>query len=148
MINGERETRLVAQDQDPYEVLDAKRIQLAYRNPEMTQHTDDGLEDREPQTAMHYECLVTSKEALRWTTSALSTASEIRQLLLFVLIGDFFLFCHWFFERGAFPSRSASGPSRMSVDVLVGVVGAEDFQSSPFRWEISRKDFDRKVVPA
>ncbi|KAG5379032.1 hypothetical protein IGI04_026874 [Brassica rapa subsp. trilocularis] len=45
------------------------------------------------------------------------------QLLLFVPIGDFFFFRHWFFERGAFPSGSASGPSWMSVDILVGVVG-------------------------
>ncbi|KAF2585538.1 hypothetical protein F2Q70_00036136 [Brassica cretica] len=59
---------LVAQDQDPYEVLDAKRIQLAYRHPETTQQTDDDLGDREPQTATYYECLVTSKEALRGTT--------------------------------------------------------------------------------
>ncbi|KAF2564587.1 hypothetical protein F2Q70_00014834 [Brassica cretica] len=55
------------------------------------------------------------------------TVSELNlpfsQLLMFVPIGHFFLFRHWFFERGAFPSRSASGPSRMSVDVLVGVVG-------------------------
>ncbi|KAF2556640.1 hypothetical protein F2Q68_00015500 [Brassica cretica] len=55
------------------------------------------------------------------------TASELglpfSQLLLFVPIGDFLFFRHWFFERGAFPSRSAPGPSWMSVDVLVGVVG-------------------------
>ncbi|KAG5374324.1 hypothetical protein IGI04_042363 [Brassica rapa subsp. trilocularis] len=55
------------------------------------------------------------------------TASELGlpfgQLLLFVPIGDFFFFRHWFFERGAFPSGSASGPSWMSVDVFVGVVG-------------------------
>ncbi|KAG5384422.1 hypothetical protein IGI04_035892 [Brassica rapa subsp. trilocularis] len=44
-------------------------------------------------------------------------------LLLFVPIGDFLFFRHWFFERGAFPSGSASGPSWMSVDILVGVVG-------------------------
>ncbi|KAG5400045.1 hypothetical protein IGI04_014652 [Brassica rapa subsp. trilocularis] len=43
--------------------------------------------------------------------------------LLFVPIGDFFFFRHWFFERGAFPSGSASGPSWMSVYILVGVVG-------------------------
>ncbi|KAF3503523.1 hypothetical protein F2Q69_00042870 [Brassica cretica] len=43
MINGERDTMLLAQDQDPQEVLDAKRIQLAYRHPETTQHTDDDL---------------------------------------------------------------------------------------------------------
>ncbi|KAL0645716.1 hypothetical protein Bca4012_044007 [Brassica carinata] len=72
VIDGERETMLVAQDQDSYEVLDAKRIQLAYRHPKTTQHTDDNLGDREPQTAVHYECLVTSKEALRGTTSAFS----------------------------------------------------------------------------
>ena len=48
MINGERETMFVAQNQDPYEVLDAKRIQLAYRHPETTQHTDDDLGDRKP----------------------------------------------------------------------------------------------------
>ncbi|KAG5411071.1 hypothetical protein IGI04_007390 [Brassica rapa subsp. trilocularis] len=47
----------------------------------------------------------------------------VMDLLLFVPIGDFFFFRHWFFERGAFPSGSASGPSWMSVDILVGVVG-------------------------
>ncbi|KAG5397786.1 hypothetical protein IGI04_019600 [Brassica rapa subsp. trilocularis] len=55
------------------------------------------------------------------------TASELGlpfgQLLLFVPIGDFLFFRHWFFERGAFPSGSASGPSWMSVYILVGVVG-------------------------
>ena len=67
-------------------------------------------------------CLVS-----RFPSLSAFTASELglsfSQLLLFVPIGDFFLFRHWFFERGAFPSRSASGPSWMSVDVLVGVVG-------------------------
>ncbi|KAG5393395.1 hypothetical protein IGI04_023358 [Brassica rapa subsp. trilocularis] len=67
-------------------------------------------------------CLVSGFPSL----SAL-TASELGlpfgQLLLFVPIGDFFFFRHWFFERGAFPSGSASGPSWMSVDILVGVVG-------------------------
>ncbi|KAF2541337.1 hypothetical protein F2Q68_00032592 [Brassica cretica] len=45
------------------------------------------------------------------------------QLFLFVPIDDFLFFRHWFAERRAFPSRSASGPSWMSVDVLIGVVG-------------------------
>ncbi|KAF2596543.1 hypothetical protein F2Q68_00009539 [Brassica cretica] len=43
------------------------------------------------------------------------TASELglffSQLFLFVPIEDFLLFCHWFVERRAFPSESASGPS-------------------------------------
>ncbi|KAG5398310.1 hypothetical protein IGI04_020124 [Brassica rapa subsp. trilocularis] len=47
----------------------------------------------------------------------------VTRLLLLVPIGDFLFLCHWFFERGAFPSGSASGPSWMSVDILVGVVG-------------------------
>ncbi|KAG5393543.1 hypothetical protein IGI04_023506 [Brassica rapa subsp. trilocularis] len=68
------------------------------------------------------QCLVS-----RFPSLSAFTASELglpfSQLLLFVPIGDFFLFRHWFFERGAFPSGSASGPSRMSIDVLVGVVG-------------------------
>ncbi|KAG5410918.1 hypothetical protein IGI04_007237 [Brassica rapa subsp. trilocularis] len=55
------------------------------------------------------------------------TASELglpfSQLFLFVPIGDVLFFRHRFFEQGAFPSRSAPGPSWMSVDVLVGVVG-------------------------
>ena len=63
---------LVAQDQDSNEVLDAKRIQLAYRHPETIQHTDDNFGNREPQTTAHYECFVTSKVTLRGTTSALS----------------------------------------------------------------------------
>ncbi|KAG5393749.1 hypothetical protein IGI04_023712 [Brassica rapa subsp. trilocularis] len=67
-------------------------------------------------------CLVS-----RFPSLSAFTASELGlpfgQLLLFVPIGDFFFFRHWFFERGAFPSGSASGPSWMSVDILVGVVG-------------------------
>ncbi|KAG5393092.1 hypothetical protein IGI04_023055 [Brassica rapa subsp. trilocularis] len=47
----------------------------------------------------------------------------VTRFLLFVPIGDFFFFRRWFFERGAFPSGSASGPSWMSVYILVGVVG-------------------------
>ncbi|KAF2597680.1 hypothetical protein F2Q68_00009810 [Brassica cretica] len=45
------------------------------------------------------------------------------QLFLFIPIEDFLLFRHWLIERRAFPSRSASGPSRMSVSVLLGIVG-------------------------
>ncbi|KAF2547327.1 hypothetical protein F2Q70_00021290 [Brassica cretica] len=52
------------------------------------------------------------------------TVSELgllfSQLFLFVPIEDFLLFCHWFVERRAFPS---SGPSWMSVDVLIVIVG-------------------------
>ncbi|KAF2558456.1 hypothetical protein F2Q68_00014765 [Brassica cretica] len=55
------------------------------------------------------------------------TASELgllfSQLFLFVPIEDFLLFCHWFVERRAFPSESASGPPWMSVDVLISIVG-------------------------
>ncbi|KAF3585714.1 hypothetical protein F2Q69_00029488 [Brassica cretica] len=36
---------------------------------------------------------------------------------------DFLLLRYQFVERRAFPSRSASGPSWMSVDVLIGIVG-------------------------
>ena len=63
----------------------------------------------------------------RFLSLSAFTASELgllfSQLILFVPIDDFLLFCHWFVERRAFPSRSASGPSWMSVDVLIGVVG-------------------------
>ncbi|KAF3532586.1 hypothetical protein DY000_02042880 [Brassica cretica] len=45
------------------------------------------------------------------------------QLFLFVPIEDFLLFCHWLIERRVFLIRSASGPSWMSVDVLLGIVG-------------------------
>ncbi|KAF3548368.1 hypothetical protein DY000_02009270 [Brassica cretica] len=55
------------------------------------------------------------------------TASELgllfSQLFLFVPIEDFLLFRHRFVERGAFPSRSAFGPSWMPIDVLIGIVG-------------------------
>ncbi|KAG5384575.1 hypothetical protein IGI04_036045 [Brassica rapa subsp. trilocularis] len=55
------------------------------------------------------------------------TASELglllRQLFLLVPIEDFLLLHHWFVERRAIPSGSASGPSWMSVDILVGIVG-------------------------
>ncbi|KAF3600660.1 hypothetical protein F2Q69_00037140 [Brassica cretica] len=55
------------------------------------------------------------------------TASELglffSQLFLFVPIEDFLLFCHWFVEQRAFPSESASGPSWMSVGVLISIVG-------------------------
>ncbi|KAF3539011.1 hypothetical protein F2Q69_00023963 [Brassica cretica] len=46
-----------------------------------------------------------------------------QKLFLFVPIEDFLLFRHQFVERRAFPSRSASGPSWMSVDILIGIVG-------------------------
>ncbi|KAF2596147.1 hypothetical protein F2Q68_00008290 [Brassica cretica] len=46
-----------------------------------------------------------------------------QKLFLFVPIEDFLLFRHRFVERRAFPSRSASDPSWMSVDVLIGIVG-------------------------
>ncbi|KAF3587785.1 hypothetical protein F2Q69_00031263 [Brassica cretica] len=44
------------------------------------------------------------------------------QLYLFVPIKNFLLFCHWLMERRDFPSRSAPGPSRMSVSVLLSIV--------------------------
>ncbi|KAF3524105.1 hypothetical protein F2Q69_00045993 [Brassica cretica] len=46
-----------------------------------------------------------------------------QKLFLFIPIEDFLLFCHWFVERRAFPSESASGPPWMSVDVLISIVG-------------------------
>ncbi|KAF2609449.1 hypothetical protein F2Q68_00043222 [Brassica cretica] len=52
MIDGKRETMLLAQDQDSNEVLDAKGIQLAYRHPETIQHTDDNFGNREPKTTV------------------------------------------------------------------------------------------------
>ncbi|KAF3538522.1 hypothetical protein F2Q69_00021218 [Brassica cretica] len=55
------------------------------------------------------------------------TASELgllfSQLFLFVPIEDFLLFYHWFVERRAFLSESASGPPWMSVDVLISIFG-------------------------
>ncbi|KAF3489976.1 hypothetical protein F2Q69_00053439 [Brassica cretica] len=45
------------------------------------------------------------------------------QLLLFNPVEVFLLFRHWFFEWGAFSSRSASGSSWMSVSVVLGIVG-------------------------
>ncbi|KAF2586512.1 hypothetical protein F2Q70_00037241 [Brassica cretica] len=63
----------------------------------------------------------------RFPSLSAFTTSELglpfSQLLLFIPIGDFLFFRHWFYERGAFPSRSAPGPSWMSVDVLIGIVG-------------------------
>ncbi|KAF3550617.1 hypothetical protein DY000_02010044 [Brassica cretica] len=56
-----------------------------------------------------------------FTTSKLGLLFS--QLFLFVPIEDFLLFRHRFVERRAFPSRPASGPSWMSVDVLIGIVG-------------------------
>ncbi|KAF2534063.1 hypothetical protein F2Q70_00029102 [Brassica cretica] len=55
------------------------------------------------------------------------TASELgllfSQLFLFIPIEDFLLFRHWFVERRACLSRSASGSSWMFVDVFIGIVG-------------------------
>ncbi|KAF2562745.1 hypothetical protein F2Q70_00016799 [Brassica cretica] len=55
------------------------------------------------------------------------TASELgllfSQLFLSAPIEYFLLFCHWFVEQRAFPSKSASGPPWMSVDVLISIVG-------------------------
>ncbi|KAF3576672.1 hypothetical protein DY000_02031654 [Brassica cretica] len=45
------------------------------------------------------------------------------QLLLFEPVEVFLLFCHWFIEGGAFPRRTASGSSLMSVSVLLSIVG-------------------------
>ncbi|KAF2568829.1 hypothetical protein F2Q70_00027061 [Brassica cretica] len=45
------------------------------------------------------------------------------QLLLFDPVEVFLLFCHWFIERGAFTSRSASGSSWMFVSGLLSIVG-------------------------
>ncbi|KAF3555654.1 hypothetical protein F2Q69_00015719 [Brassica cretica] len=45
------------------------------------------------------------------------------QLLLFDPVKVFLLFYHWFIEREAFPSRSASGSSWMFVSVLLSIVG-------------------------
>ncbi|KAF3511991.1 hypothetical protein F2Q69_00007281 [Brassica cretica] len=65
--------------------------------------------------------------ASRFPCLSVFTASELgllfSQLFLFVPIEDFLLFCHWFVERRAFPSESASGPPWMSVDVLISIVG-------------------------
>ncbi|KAL0661210.1 hypothetical protein Bca4012_098047 [Brassica carinata] len=65
--------------------------------------------------------------ASRFSSLSAFTASELgflfSQLFLFVPIEDFLLFCHWFVERRAFPSESASGPPWMSVDVLISIVG-------------------------
>ncbi|KAF3583624.1 hypothetical protein F2Q69_00028879 [Brassica cretica] len=48
---------------------------------------------------------------------------RVCQLLLFDPVEVFLLFLHWFIERGAFPNRSASGSSRISVSVLLSIVG-------------------------
>ncbi|KAF3559614.1 hypothetical protein F2Q69_00014642 [Brassica cretica] len=65
--------------------------------------------------------------ASRFPCLSAFTASELgllfSQLFLFIPIEDFLLFCHWFVERRAFPSESASGPPWMSVDVLISIVG-------------------------
>ncbi|WZZ45250.1 hypothetical protein YC2023_041509 [Brassica napus] len=65
--------------------------------------------------------------ASRFLSLSVFTASELgllfRQLFLFVPIKDYLLFRHRFVEQRAFPSRSASGPSWKSVDVLIGIVG-------------------------
>ncbi|KAF2543281.1 hypothetical protein F2Q68_00032150 [Brassica cretica] len=74
-------------------------------------------------------CAVTeeAKQAGRFPSLSAFTASDLglllSQLFLFVPIEDFLLFRHWFIERRAFPSRSASGLSWMSVGVLLGIVG-------------------------
>ncbi|KAF2586138.1 hypothetical protein F2Q70_00035906 [Brassica cretica] len=55
------------------------------------------------------------------------------QLFLFVPIEDFLLFCHWFVERRAFPSESASGPSWMPVGVVISIIG--DIARIQVKWE-------------
>ncbi|KAF2536730.1 hypothetical protein F2Q68_00020284 [Brassica cretica] len=62
---------LVAQDQDPNKMLNGEGSQLAYRNLESTQHSDDDFGDWEPQTTTHYECLVASEVTLRGAVSTL-----------------------------------------------------------------------------
>ncbi|KAF3554189.1 hypothetical protein F2Q69_00016745 [Brassica cretica] len=65
--------------------------------------------------------------ASRFPSLSAFAASELgllfSQLFLFVPIENFLLFCHRFVEQRAYPSRSASGPPWMSVDVLIGIVG-------------------------
>ncbi|KAF3499075.1 hypothetical protein F2Q69_00041751 [Brassica cretica] len=65
--------------------------------------------------------------ASKYPSLSAFTSSELgllfSQLFLFVPVEDFLLFRHRFAEQGAFPSRSAFGPSWMPIDVLIGIVG-------------------------
>ncbi|WZZ58662.1 hypothetical protein YC2023_058769 [Brassica napus] len=71
-------------------------------------------------------CAVTSRLSvflLRFLPDSYRFKVRDSQLFLFVPIEDFLLLCHWFVERRAFPSESASGPSWMSVSVVISIVG-------------------------
>ncbi|KAF2587318.1 hypothetical protein F2Q70_00036340 [Brassica cretica] len=71
-------------------------------------------------------CAVTSRLLIflfRFLPASYRLKVRDSQLYLFVPIEDFLLFCHWFVERRAFPSESASGPPWMSVDVLIIIIG-------------------------
>ena len=48
MIDGKGKAMLVAQDQDPNKMLNGERSQLAYRNLETVQHSDEDFGDWEP----------------------------------------------------------------------------------------------------
>ena len=48
MIDGKGKAMLVAQDQDPNKMLNGKGSQLAYRNLETVQHSDEDFGDWEP----------------------------------------------------------------------------------------------------
>ena len=61
VIGGKGQTMLITQDHNANEMLEIDGIQLADRYLEAIQHTDDDFRNREPQTAAHYERLVTSK---------------------------------------------------------------------------------------
>ena len=70
VISGKGKTMFITQDHDANKMLEAGRIQLAHRNLETIQRTDDDFRNRKPQTAAHYERLVTSKVTLRGIISA------------------------------------------------------------------------------
>ncbi|KAF3573368.1 hypothetical protein F2Q69_00059181 [Brassica cretica] len=55
VLGGKGETMLITQDHNADEMLEAGRIQLAYRYLKTIKHTDDDFRNREPQTAAHHE---------------------------------------------------------------------------------------------
>ena len=55
VVGGKGETMLITQDHNADEMLEAGRIQLAYRYLKTIKHTDDDFWNREPQTAAHHE---------------------------------------------------------------------------------------------
>ncbi|KAF3589543.1 hypothetical protein F2Q69_00029131 [Brassica cretica] len=73
---------------------------------------------------------VTSESSPTSSFAAILAPKTLHQLFLLVPIEDFLLFCHWFVERRAFPSRSSSCLSTSSSVSLETSQGSRSMRST------------------